>query len=275
MADTLTKLNNLINPEVMADYIEDHLLESISFADLAEVDTTLAGTDGDTITLPKYAYIGDASDVGEGEAIDAELLTASSVKVKVKKAAKGISITDEAALGGYGDPIGEANRQLTLAIAQKVDKDCKDVLDGIGTAMTSDQSAEVLSAAAIAEALVKLGEMADAPKALIISPAQLAQLRRDPDYMNASEVATSLLMDGSYGMIWGCNILVKNCIVPDSGVFTNYIVMPGAVKIFIKRDTNVEVDRMAKYKRTDIYADKMYTAYLYDESKAVKLLVKA
>ena len=100
------------------------------------------------MTLPKYAYIGDAVDVSEGGEIPVKKLTASTVEVTVKKAGNGVELTDEGLLSGYGDPLGEAVSQLTLSIASKLDKDAMACLSGIGTAMTVDSSDTALSATA-------------------------------------------------------------------------------------------------------------------------------
>lgn len=51
----LTKLTNLVDPEVMADMISATLPKKIKFAPIARIDTTLVGQPGDTITVPKYA----------------------------------------------------------------------------------------------------------------------------------------------------------------------------------------------------------------------------
>ena len=55
-------------------------------------------------------------------------MTTSTRKAKIKKAMKGIGLTDEAVLSGYGNPVGEANTQLALAIAAKIDSDCMEAL---------------------------------------------------------------------------------------------------------------------------------------------------
>ncbi len=41
---------------------------------------------------------------------------------------KAVGLTDEAVLSAHGDPVGEANNQLTLSIGAKIDNDCMDAL---------------------------------------------------------------------------------------------------------------------------------------------------
>ena len=64
-----TKIADLINPEVLEDMISAELPNAITFAPLAVVGTRLEGRAGNTITMPKFGYIGDAVDVAEGEDI--------------------------------------------------------------------------------------------------------------------------------------------------------------------------------------------------------------
>ena len=271
---SITKIANLVDPQVMADVIRDKLTDQIRFAPLAKVDTSFMGRPGDTITLPRYSYIGDADQVAEGEAIPLALLEAGTVSVTVQKAGKGIKLTDEAVLGGYGDPVGEAASQLTMAIAAKVDNDCMTALAGIGTAMTVDKSTEVLSGDIVADALVKFGEELGGQKVLFIAPQQLAQLRKDPGYLNASELATQAMMSGTVGELWGCQLVVSNKIKATAGKYENYIVKPEALAIYLKRDVQLESDRDIERKLTVLTADQHYVAYLLDASKAIKLVVK-
>ena len=272
MAD-VTKIANMINPEVMADVVRDKLTDLIKFTPLAKIDTTLQGRAGDTVTLPKFAYIGDAADVAEGEAIPMALLTTSTSKVKVKKAGKGIKITDEAVLSGYGDPVGEGTNQLSLSIAAKVDNDCLAALAGIKANMTVDVSVkDTIGSHVIADGLVKFGEDLEGEKVLLIAPAQLAQIRKDPDYLKPSEMTQKAIMGGVIGEIWGCQICVSNKIKASGSKYTNYIVKPGALAIYLKRGVEVETARDISLKLTEITADEHYAVYLLDESKAIKLV---
>ena len=50
-----TKLANLINPQVLADYVDAKLSDKVVFAPLATVDDTLVGNPGDTLSFPSYA----------------------------------------------------------------------------------------------------------------------------------------------------------------------------------------------------------------------------
>src|SRR5690625_7593076 len=112
----LTKLDKLIDTGVMAAMISAQLPKAIKFSGIAPIDDTLQGQPGSTITVPKYNYIGDAETVAEGEAIDYTALDTETAQYTIEKAGKAAKITDEAALSGYGDPAGEAQQPLRMAL---------------------------------------------------------------------------------------------------------------------------------------------------------------
>ena len=58
----VTNLSNLVNPQVVADTLTAQLPSAIKFSPICEVNKDLVGTPGNTISVPKYAYIGDAVD---------------------------------------------------------------------------------------------------------------------------------------------------------------------------------------------------------------------
>lgn len=274
MATGTTKLTNMVNPEVMAPMVSARVDAEIKFAPLCTVDTTLEGRPGDTVTLPKYAYIGDAADVAEGASIPMEQMSTTTTTAQIKKVGKGVTLTDEALLSGYGDPMGEASRQLGVAIAQKVDNDVMGCLDGIISAMTVGDGTTPLTSDLIADALVKFGENLDGEKVLLIAPSQLGHLRKSEDWIKATDIGVDILIKGTVGIIHGCQVVISNKIKATGGKFTNYIVKPGAVAIYLKRDTNVESDRDIVNKTNVITADKHYTVYLADDAKAIKISAK-
>ena len=272
--ENMTTLADLVNPQVVADVVDEKLTDAIQFLPLCKVDRKLEGHSGGKVTLPKYAYIGDAVDVSEGGEIPVKKLTASTVEVTIKKAGNGVELTDESVLSGYGDPLGEAVSQLTVSIASKVDKDAMACLAAIAADMTVDKSTEQLSADIIADALVKFGDEADGDKVLLIAPAQMAALRKSESWLKATDMGVSALMKGTVGMIHGCQVALSNKIKPVEGVYENYIVMPGALALFLKRDTEAEMQRDIVHKTTIVTVDKHYTVHLANEGKAVKLKTK-
>ena len=274
----LTKLTNLINPEVMADMISANLPKKIKFSPLAKIDTTLEGQPGNTITVPKYAYIGDAEDVAEGVAMGTTVLTASTTQATVKKAGKAVELTDESVLSGYGDPVGEAEQQLQKSIAAKIDNDCVEVLKG--ATLVHDDSANAISYNGIVDAVDKFVEEDDAPKVLFIHPNQRTTLRKDPNFIRPTELGDRIFMSGVIGEVAGCQVVASAKVPVTDGVYTNFIVKLGededtqALTIYLKRRVDVESDRDILTKTTVISADEHYVAVLSDESKVVKYLSK-
>ena len=120
----LTKLQNMINPEVLGAFLETKLVHAIKLSPLAVVGTELQGRAGNTLTLPTWQYIGDAKDLAEGVADTPVSLEAQSREITIKKATKSVEITDEALLSGYGNPADEIASQLLTAIASKVEAYC-------------------------------------------------------------------------------------------------------------------------------------------------------
>ena len=204
MPNQTTKIEDLINPEVMADMISAKIPNKIVVSPFAKIDTTLSGIPGDTITIPKYTYIGDAVDVAEGIEAETVKLGTTTSEVKIKKAMKAVEITDEAVLSGYGNPIGETNNQLALAIASKIDNDAMDALQG---ATLSKETGGVISYDGIVDAIDVFEEEANTEKVMFIHPKQLTQLRKDENFISADKYTGNVVMTGEVGKIANCRIV--------------------------------------------------------------------
>lgn len=276
----VTKIENLIDAEVMADAISAKIGSKIVVAPIAKVDTTLEGKNaGDTITVPQFAYIGDAEDVAEGVACGTVQLTASSTQATVKKAMKAVELTDEAVLSGYGDPVGETNAQLAKSIDAKVDSDAMDALQT--AQLTFDGSASKISYSGIVDAVDVFGEEFNSNKVIFVNPAQVGTLRKDADFLAADKLAESVRVTGAIGKICNCEVIVTKK-VPLNAEGTGYVCPivklnedteteddAPALTVYMKRDVNLETERDTLARKTIISVDEIYTVALSNASKVV------
>lgn len=276
-----TKLANLINPEVMADMVSAKVDKKLRVIPYAKVDTTLQGQAGDTISVPKYAYIGEAVDVAEGEDIPVRQMAVSSKQYQVKKAAIGGILTDEAVLSGYGNPVGELTNQMALSIGGKTDTDGYEELVTAPTAYTASGS---ISYEEIVKAIDLFEEETNTEKVMFVHPKQVTQLRLDPNFIDKSKYGNEVMVDGEIGMIANARIVSSKKVKVVSGAYLNPIVKleedtetedaSPALTIFLKRDTNVETDRIARNRSTEVTGDKMYVVALTNETKVIVAKMK-
>lgn len=284
MANQTTKIADLINPQVMADMISAKIQKKIVVAPFAKIDTTLVGVPGNTITVPKYGYIGDAEDVAEGVAAGTVKLSTGSTTVTVKKAMKAVELTDEAILSGYGNPVGETNNQLAKAVAAKVDNDAMDALQK--ATLIYDGSTAGISYNSIVDAIDLFDEEVNSEKVMFINSKQVTVLRKDANFISADKYTGQVILTGEIGMIANCRIVPSKKVpvvkVGDSTKVDCYacpIVKlnndaeteddAAALTIYLKKDTSVETERNTLARLTDVSVDKHYAAALTNESKVV------
>lgn len=213
--------------------------------------------------------IGEAEDVAEGVAIGITKLETSSADFTIKKAGKAVEITDEAILSGLGNPLGEAQNQIMMSIADKIDSDLVSALNG---ATLKYEEAGTFDIDVIANALDKFVDEDDEGKVIIMHPLDASALRKAVagDWTRATELGDNMIVSGAYGAIFDAQVVRSRRVT--RGVA--HIVKPGALQIFMKRGVQVESDRDILAKTTVISADEHYGAYLYDESKAVNADVR-
>ena len=280
-----TQFSNMINPEVMAEMISAKVAKKVAVTPFAKVDTTLQGQAGNTITIPVFSYIGDAANVAEGASIGASALTTTHKQFTIKKIAKGVDITDEAILSGYGDPVGEANRQLIMAIAQKIDQDAIDALDGAAKYMSSGYK---ISYAGIVDAIDLFEEEYNSEKVIFVHPKQVSQLRKDADFTSADKYVNGnyIAMNGEIGKIANCRVVVSKRVKEnaENTTYINPIVKISydseteqdtpALTIFLKRNVMVETSRDIDKQINMIRASENYVVALTDASKVVRVAFK-
>lgn len=288
----LTKLEQMINPEVMADMISAKIPKKLVITPFAKIDTTLQGQAGDTVTVPAFAYIGDAIDVAEGGSIEATQLTTTSTNFTVKMAMKAVDLTDQAVLSGYGNPVGEATTQLAKAIASKVDADAMTALTTLYNASTAPHGVQktytgtdVISYNGIVNAIDAFDEEVQSEKVMFVNPKQVTQLRLDSNFISADKYNKEVILKGEIGMVAGVRIVPSKRVTSTgsgtSAMYQNPIIKlnndqeteddASALTVFLKRDTNVETARhtINPARTTEVSVDKMYGVAITNQEKVV------
>ena len=286
MAD-LTNITTLVNgdvfdPEVVSDMINAKVSKKAAMTGYIHVDTTLQGVPGSTVTIPRWGYIGAAEDYAEGQPIDTTKMAFTTAQYGIKKIGKGVMLTDEAQLSGYGNPMGTATAQIAMSISEKLDNDRVDVLYEAKT--IHDASTVAIKYASIVDAVDLFNEEEDSRKVILIHSKQKTQLRKDPDFMAVDKLAADLLVTGAIGRVAGCDVVVSNKVKLENGVYYNPIIKLNndaeteddlhAVTYFLKRGNLVEHDR-----KNGVGDEIICTAFgmpaLTNESKVVILKTKA
>ena len=285
MAD-LTNVTTLVNgdvfdPEVVSDMINAKVSKKAVMSGYIKVDSTLNGVPGSTITVPRWGYIGEAVDLVEGQPIDTTKMAFTTAQYGIKKIGKGVMLTDEAQLSGYGNPMGTATNQIAMSISEKLDNDRVAVL--YESKNEVDATASTIKYSAIVDGVDMFGEEEDSRKVILIHSKQKTQLRKDPDFLSADKFQSGVMVSGAIGRVAGCDVVVSNKVKLLDGVFYNPIIkldndaeteddIP-AVTYFLKRGNLVE------HKREEGVGDKIIcTAFgmpaLTNEAKVVILKTK-
>ena len=282
----LTNVTTLVNgdvfdPQVVSDMINAKVEKKAAMKGYVKVNTTLQGVPGSEVTIPRWGYIGEAVDLVEGQPIDSTKMAFTTAKYGIKKIGKGVMLTDEAQLSGYGNPMGTATNQIAMSISEKLDNDRVEVL--YESKNEVDASSAVIKYTAIVDGVDMFGEEEDSRKVILIHSKQKTQLRKDPDFTSADKFQAGVMVSGAIGRVAGCDVVVSNKVKLADGIFYNPIIkldndaeteddIP-AVTYFLKRGNLVE------HKREEGVGDKIIcTAFgmpaLTNEAKVVILKTK-
>lgn len=213
-----------------------------------------------TFAVVTNQFIGDATVVAKGATIPLTDLVQDETPVSFTKIAKGVKVTDEEMKQSFGDPLGNAENQTVKAIEGAQDKAVADLLKTakFGVEYTTAK----LSETAILDAISAMGEgVEDAPYFLLVNPA---------DYSALSSIVKPSDKSELIGQVYGAGLVMSNRI--EAG--TAFLVQSGAIKEIVQKDTDVEAERKASNKSTEIYTDKIYAVYIQDQSKLVKITKK-
>ncbi|MGZ2591173.1 N4-gp56 family major capsid protein [Staphylococcus borealis] len=257
-----TKAQHLIDPEVLVDEINGQMDNAIRFTPYADVDNTLKGQPGDTITRPKYAYIGPADDLQEGVAMDTTQMSMTTTQVTVKETGKAVEVTETAVITNINGTLKEASRQLAMAIADKVE------IDYVAELGTTKLSASVQpNASGILDAIEVFNSEDEDNYVLHVNPKDYNKLVKSL-FSAGGNVQDRAISTGDVAQIVGVSDIVKTKRIPEG---TAYLQRKGAMEIVNKKSPAAYTD-FDILKRTHILSTNYhYGVNLKDDNGVVKV----
>lgn len=279
---TGSQVSDLLTPEVLGAYIDLKVMDAIKLTPFLDVDRTLEGRSGDTVTLPVYSYIGPAEDYAEGQSIELRKIEADSVDVTIKKIGVGIELTDEAIMVHHGDIVNEAGKQLLQSIAEKIEIDCFETLRN-GAELVLNKKKEVIkmpkinsakytgefTKEAILDAQLAFGEDLEGQQVLFVNPAEFNKLRKDADFVHIE--AGARIVSGHYGRVYGVDIIVSNRVEEGEA----FLMKPGALGMMMKRQCRCEQDRNILNLTNQYTAHEFYLTYIKHADRVVRIAKEA
>jgi hypothetical protein len=269
-----TQVSNLVIPQLIGDAVRQKLGKLIKFRSIAQVDTSLAGQAGMSFIVPSYGYIGDASVIAEGTAINGDAIAQSSTApVRIKKIAKDILLTDEAVLASNGQVVSEVEYQLAVSIANAVDADC------VTTLLTSTHAPKTLKTAqaqaGFAGLATAFGEAIEGMSILFVNSADYAKVLSMPEFV-AVQLGTQF-MSGHVGEILGVQIVVSDRLVAGQGLLVKTSAEENGfgtpLGIAYKRDINVETYRDMSTRSTRIGTDALFVTFIRNQASVYKVTI--
>jgi hypothetical protein len=252
--------NTVFNNKIIEAKAQDLLTTSVNTRSLMTIDNTLAQNAGMTKTINVYTYTGEAEEVGVGEGnTNRGAISYKGTDYTVKMVQQAFDYADEDFMKD-NNVVDMGVKGATQVMTNKM---TADFIAEVEKA-TLTHEAEAISYDAIVDAIAKLNVEDESGLFVIVTPAQKAEIRKDADYVAAR--MGEVVYNGQVGTIAGIPVIV-------SKAATNaYVMTKDAVKLFIKKDVEVEQERDADTRTNSIYLRAAYICALVDATKICKIV---
>jgi hypothetical protein len=250
--------NTVFENKVIEAKAKDLLTTKVNTRSLMAVDNELTQNAGMIKTINVYTYTGEAEELGAGEG--------NSVRGAVSYAGTDYTVKMVQQAFDYLDE--DFMKDNTI-----VDNGVQGATQVMTNKMTSDFMAEAekatlthagaMSYDTIVDAIAKLNVEDESGLFVIINPSQKAKLRKDPDYVAAR--MGEVVYNGQVGTVAGIPVIVSKAAT------NSYVMSKDAIKLFMKKDVEVEQERDADKRKNSIYLRSAYIVALVDATKICKI----
>lgn len=253
--------NTVFPNKVIEAKAKDLLTTAVNTRNLMSVDTSLAATPGMIKEINVYTYSGTAEElkVGDGNT-NRGSITYVAEPHEVKLIQQAFDYQDE----DFMKDNTIVDNMLKGANQVMVNKMTADFIGQCAKASLSHK-ATAFGYDAIVDAIAKLNIEDESKLFVIIPTAWKAELRKDEDYKSAR--MGEVVYNGQVGTVCGLPVIATNALTDAAYVMTNE-----AIKLFLKKDVEVEQDRDADTRTNSVYLRAVYVCAKVDDTKIVKII---
>ena len=250
--------NTVYANKVIEAKAKDLLTTSVNTRNLMTVDTELAQEAGMTKTINVYTYTGEAQELAAGEGnTNRGSITYEGKDYTVKMVQQAFDYQDE----DFMKDNTIVDNMLKGANQVMVNKMTSDFYTEAAKATLTQTGA--ISYDTIVDAIAKLNVEDESGLFIIITPEQKAAIRKDVDYKAAR--MGEVVYNGQIGTVAGIPVIVSKA------AGNAYVMSKDAIKLFMKKDLEIEQDRNADTRTNSVYLRTAYLVALVDATKICKI----
>ena len=252
--------NTVFANKVIEAKAKDLLLTAVNTRPLMTIDNELAETAGMTKTINVYTYTGTAEELAAGaKNTNRGAIAYVGNDYTVKRVQQVFDYLDDDFMkdGTIVDNMLKGANQVM------VNKMTADFVGECGKA-TLEHEAATIGYEAIVDAIAKLNVEDESKLFVVIPNAWKADIRKDEDYKTAR--MGEVVYNGQVGTICGIPVIATNALTDAA-----YVMTVEAVKLFLKKDVEVEQDRDIEAKQNTVVLTTYYICALTDAPKISKL----
>ena len=255
--------NTVYANKVIEAKAKDLLLTSVNTRNLMTIDSELSQTAGMTKTINVYTYTGTAEELAAGVGnTNRGSISYEGKDYNVKMVQQAFDYFDE----DFMKDNTIVDNMLKGATQVMVNKMTKDFFTEAAKASKDVELSAGISYDAIVDAISELNLEDESQIFVIIPNAWKADLRKDVDYKSARQ--GEVIYNGQVGTICGIPVIASKAATE------GYVMTKEAIKLFMKKDVEVEQDRNADTRTNSTYLRAAYVVALVDATKICKLTKK-
>lgn len=253
--------NTVYANKVLEAKAKDLLNTSVNTRSLMTIDNELAENAGMTKTINVYTYSGAAEEVAIGKGnTNRGSISYVGKDYTVKTVQQVFDYYDEDFMK---DP-SIVDNMLKGANQVMVNKMNSDYFAECAKASLSHTLSGDLSYDGIVDA-ISVMNVEDESKCFVLIPnTWKADLRKDPDYKAAR--MGEVIYNGQVGVVAGLPVIATKALTDVA-----YVATPEAVKLFLKKDVEIEQERDGELRQNTVIERAYYIAALEDATKIVKV----